>query len=324
MMKLSILYLLCIFMLSSEQLPAQESENAALFSRVSTFLRNGEPKKALNLLSDRIESTPDDIQLLTKRAEVNLILSRRKDVKKELRNILSGHDSYGPALLVYAQYHVFDHQLDSALWYIEKALTKENDSPTTEALYGLKGNILLGMEQFKDAEDNLVMAADRPEVSITTMRDLASVLSENSKDHEALAVLKETMLIFGERLEPLINAGFVCNRLGMYDEAAIHLKKALIQDPDQPFALANIAEAYLHVGSVEMAYKHIEKSIANDKLNAYAYKIRGDCLSAMQQPEKACKEYKRAYTMDYNSQYDEVPLIKMVNAICGNDGVVLE
>ncbi len=317
--------LLLLYCMSSVPAYATDGDNAALLARVEAHIEHGEPKKALKLLSSRLEATPGDLQLLNKRAEVYLMLSKKKEARKELLAILSKDETYGPALLNYAAYQRNIQNSDSSLWYLEKGLTQENDSPTMEQLYNLKGNILLEMGENKAAEDNMFLAANRPEVSITTMRDLGAVLSKNKKYHESLAVLRETMLIFGERLEFLINAGFVCNRLGMFDEAKDYLTKALLQDPDQPLAHSNLAEAHLYLGSVQLAYNHIEISTDNDNLNAYAYKIKGDCLSRMQEPEKACKSYKRAYTLDYDSSlFEDAPLIKVINQICGNDGIILE
>jgi tetratricopeptide (TPR) repeat protein len=318
-----ILILLCC--ISNVPVYATEGDNAALLARVEAHIEHGEPKKALKLLSTRLDATPGDLELLSKRAEVYLMLSKKKEASKELRAILFKDENYGPALLNYAVYQNQIQNSDSSLWYIEKALAQENNSPTEEELYSLKGNILLEMGEYQEAEDNLFMAANRSEVSITTMRDLGAILSKNKKYHESLAVLRETMLIFGERLEFLINAGFICNRLGMFDEAKDYLTMALLQDPDQPLAHSNIAEAYLYLGSVQLAYDHIIISTENDNLNAFAYKIKGDCLTRMQEPEKACKSYKEAYTLDYDSSmFGDAPLIKVINEICGNDGIISE
>jgi predicted negative regulator of RcsB-dependent stress response len=81
-----------------------------------------------------------------------------------------------------------------------------------------------------------------------------------------------------------------------------------------------MAESYLRIGMVEDALDYSSKSLLNDNTNAYAFKIKGECLLQMDEKEKACAEFTKAIQMGYSVTYDPEEIIKLVLKSCGFEG----
>ena len=207
--------------LQAQSEPAQASEKA------NSFMEHGEFKKALKTLDKAIEDNSQDVHLLTERADMLITMERYKEAKKDIAKAINIDDQHSKAMLVKAKMMYINDQRDSAIYFIDNGLSFNPTPSTTESLYSLKGNIFMALDRYEEAEEMLYRAAHSPEVSIETMKNLATVLVENDKLDEAVVVLKETLEIFGHHLESYINTGYVCNQIGMYDEAIYYLDEAL-------------------------------------------------------------------------------------------------
>lgn len=315
-MKSIVIILCCLFFFSSN-LKANDSKNKVLLERVQSYMEHGEHKKALRLLDERLTDTPDDLALINQRASILVFIQKEKSALIDLKKATSIDPRCAETMLIYAQLKQNMGDIDSALWYLNQGLGFEARPNTLESLYSLKGNLLMRKDLYADAEDCLVKAAACPNVSQETMRNLASVLNANDKNTQAVAVLKETMEIFGHNEETLINAGYVSNQLGLYDDAIAYLDDALALDQDNPYTLANIAQSYLKIGGVEQAHRYINRSLTNDNTNPYAYRIKGDCYKASGEYERACKEYKKALKNGYSILYSQNEISILMAETCG-------
>lgn len=295
------------------------SEETAYSQVVESLLEDNQYKKALKTLDKVLESDPSDLYALSKRADIHVTMENEKDAMKDIRSILRLDDQNAEGQMIYAKLKYYIGERDSALFYIDQGLSFDPNLSTTEELYGLRGNILMSLDRYEEAEESLYMAAKSPEVSLETMKNLATVLVENDKLDEAGIVLKETLEIFGHHLESYINTGYVSNKIGLYDEALFYLEEALNLEPDNPYALSNAALAYLHTGQLDRAFKAVEKSIKNDNTNSFAYRVKGECLMAMEENERACKEFKKAIQMGYTVLHEQTEITKLVIASCGTD-----
>lgn len=315
-------YLFCLAIIAFSTVDSfgKGTEHKELIQSIDSMIDNGEAKRALKLISNEISRLPTNLHLLNERAELYLFMERKEESREEIDNILAYDPDFIPAILTKAKWMFQSEKSDSAYHYIEQALDLGPDHNYQEGIYGLKGQIQIKEGKYKDAEKTLFKAARSPQVSMSTMKNLASVLNHNGKNDEAAVVLKETIEIFGHHVASYVNTGYVCNQLGLYDEAMDYLNEALAIEAINPYALANMAESYLRIGMVEEALKYASKSLLNDNTNAYAFKIKGECLLQMGEKEKACAEFTKSIQMGYSVTYDPEDIIKLVLLSCGFEG----
>ncbi len=306
---------LCFYITAKEA----DSTTKKLLHQVDIMIDNGNAKKALKILSDALAVAPEDVELMTKRAELYVYMERGEESQEDLNRIMALDSEYVPAIMVRATLKAFQGELDSAFYFINKGLSLSPNPKIEESLHGLKGNLLMKMGEYRKAETALFKATRSSEVSMSTMSDLANVLNKNGKHDEAAMVLKETLDIFGHHAETYVNTGYISNQIGFHDEAIHYLEEALKIDPQNPYALANLAESYLRTGQSEEAMLKVTKSLANDNTNAYAFRIKGEIFLSIGETKKACAEFNKAIQMGYNVTYVREEIINLVLESCGLD-----
>ncbi|NND94661.1 MAG: tetratricopeptide repeat protein [Flavobacteriales bacterium] len=274
-------------------------------------------KKAFKNLDGIIAVDPENLWARRTRAELNVFLAREKEAREDLENLFGIDEEYISTYLVYAKLMDLKFRTDSALYYISKGLELSPDSSDIEEFYGLQGRILMDLKRFEEAEESLYTAAKCPLVSMETMKNLARVLVENGKMNEASYVLRGSMDVFGADFEFLVNNGYVCNELGLYDEAIFYLERALFQEPENPYALSNIALSYLHIGQLEKASEFVGRSIRNDPDNSFAYRVKGEYFIALGDNTKSCKEFNRALQLGYYIEHEKDDIDNLMASTCG-------
>jgi len=296
-----------------------ETEVEQALTNVAVLLDNGDVKKAMKTLDEAIVNYPSNAELLSTRAGIFIMMEKSKEAKRDAYAAFSADPHSCRANLTLSQYHLMGENLDSALSCINRAKNLIPDDYLRESVLGLKGHIHLKREELYDAESALIEAGLCREVSMNTMRDLATVLHMRGKDEEAIIILKETLDMFGEDLESYINTGYMCNQVGFYDEAISYLSRALVLEGTNPFALSNMAYSQFMIGHSEEALKTVNTSLDNDNTNAFAYTVKGQVLHDLGEPERACKEYKKAVHMGYSLLYDKNEITQLIIKSCNTE-----
>jgi tetratricopeptide (TPR) repeat protein len=296
-----------------------ETEVEQALSNVGMLLDSGDFKKAMKTLDEAINLYPQNAELLSTRSGLFIMMERSKEAKRDGYAAIHADPYSCRANLTMSQYHVMQDASDSALWYINRAKNVIADDYMKESVFGLKGKIHLERKELYEAESALIEAGMCQEVSMNTMRDLATALHMRGKDEEAIIILKETLDMFGEDMESYINTGYMCNQVGFYDEAIAYLTEALALESTHPFALSNMAYSQFMIGHVEEALKTVNQSLDNDNTNAFAYKVKGQILEQMGEPARACKEYKKAIHMGYGVLYDDKEISLLIISACNTE-----
>jgi len=95
-------------------------------------------------------------------------------------------------------------------------------------------------------------------------------------------------------IQKLINEGIEFHDKKQYQKAIDKYKEALKIDTNSWLANYEIAFSYFQLKDYENTIKHSEKSIKNDKNNAYySYIILGSAYDLINKPQKAIKTYKK-------------------------------
>jgi tetratricopeptide (TPR) repeat protein len=136
--------------------------------------------------------------------------------------------------------------------------------------------------------------------NIDLLLDLADLAIER-KDYEAAATRFSQI----EELDPsFAEAHYAHGKLLLLiDEAERALKcfetvRHLGRVSDMPEFDLHIGEAYLHVGRLTDARRHLHQATRRDARSIPARILLGNCLLALDEPEKAALQYRRALSID--------------------------
>ncbi len=290
-----------------------------LLANVNKHIQEGQAKKALKVLESGISEDSDNYVLLLKRAEIYALLNRDEDALSETKKVLKRNPECSPALLLAAKIHTRHKELEYALALVEDAFEFGADPSTQQALWALKGKILLHTGNFVNAEECLLIASSSDEVSAQTLCDLAKVFSKREKMDEAIVVLESSIERFGLQMSTLVLAGTIQNKRGKYDDAINYLDLALTIDGENPTALAAQAEAYMYIDDLTTAEKKLKKAIDSDETSAFAHKVYGDYLMLSDDNQGACGEYNLAVENGYAEQHGQVEILFLLTESCGLD-----
>lgn len=92
--------------------------------------------------------------------------------------------------------------------------------------------------------------------------------------------------------------GMLCVNSSRPQEAIEFISKALVIEPDDPQAHANIGLAYKDIGHAHQAARHLQQSVQLDTGNPVIFNNLGNVLRLLDEPKKAVKAYERALQMD--------------------------
>lgn len=282
------------------------------------LLEQGEPRKALKMLSKHLDTDPENKELLNKRAEILIFIQREKDAKKDINKVIAMDANNVGALLNLARMNYRLDRPDSAIYYSNLALEFESMPEALEDIYNVKGLAYIAQSDYIAAERTLLRAIENGTPNFETLRNLSKALTENERYEMALYVVEESMELYGRNLETLINAGYIATMVGKHKDSERYLNEALEIDQHNPYALANLAQNYTRTGGYTLALETIEKSIHNDNTNAFAYKIKGDCLLQLGEAERACKEYRRAISSGYAVLFGDSEINRLITYSCGS------
>jgi tetratricopeptide (TPR) repeat protein len=293
--------------------------NEELLANVNKHIQEGQPKKALKVLESGISDDPENYVLLLKRAEIYILLNKDGEALNETKKVLKQNPECSPALLLAAEIHTKHKELEHALELVESAFECEADPSTQQALWALKGKILLHTGHLVNAEECLLIASSSDGVSVNTLFDLAKVFSKREKMDEAIVVLESSIERFGLQMNTLVLAGTIQNKRGKYDDAINYLDLALTIDGENPTALAALAEAYMYIDDLTTAEQKLIKAIESDENSAYAHKVYGDYLMLSDDSHGACGEYNLAVENGYAEQHGQVEILFLLTESCGLD-----
>jgi len=290
-----------------------------LLANVNQHIHEGQHKKALKVLESGIAEDSENYVLLLKRAEIYSLLNRDEDALSETKKVLKQNPECTPALLLAAEIHTKHKELEYALALVENAFEHYSDPSTENALWALKGKILLHTGHLVNAEECLLIASSSDKATLHTLCDLAKVFSKRDKMDEAIVVLESSIERFGLQMNTLLLAGTIQNKRGKYDDAINYLDLALTLDGENPTALASLAEAYMYIDDLATAETKLKKAIDSDENSAYAHKVYGDYLMLSKDNQGACGEYNLAVENGYAEQHGQVEILFLLTESCGLD-----
>jgi tetratricopeptide (TPR) repeat protein len=280
---------------------------------IEFYGRNKEYDKALGIVNDILELTPDDIDAHEKKAQIYISEGDWGKASEEYSYILSQPDvSFDAKIRIGAAY--FNQSLkDSTLLPFTKKLFTKIDKDTNDWQVKMYlGAIAINEKQDSVAIENFKKVTELARWNVDGWIRLGGLYYDNKKYDEAVKVMKEAIVSFpqdftinlilglsfsqkNENAEAKkylkkavdLNSGdinalsayaFTLNQLKDYDDASVYLNKALLLKPNDINLLGTLGLIYDNEGKHALSDSVYESALRIDSGNAlinnnYAYAL---------------------------------------------------
>ena len=229
--------------------------------------------------------------------------------KEDLDQAIYLDSLHADALHYRAQYYFIIEHYKGCVNDNSLALSNTENKELITACLLNRGEAKLMLKDAQGAYEDLKIGMGNNKSDLAAVRVMASVLHELKMHEEALEYLDILIENEPRNIGARINKGFELDALGRYAEAVSAYDSARIIDKDEPLVYSNRAHALYGLGQYESALKDVNKSIANQPLNAFAYHTRAQIRIAQNNESKACKDLntakKMGYSIEVNDLYDK-------------------
>ncbi len=273
-------------------------------------------EEALNIYNQLIEKDQDNLDLIYDRGLLLLKLFESEKALVDFKTIRSLSPDDFKGYLGLAEYHAYKYNIVPSIGYLNSALEKTTSDEDRFKYLLTRGEVMMRFNMYAEAEKALLEATTINADDFYLIELFSLTLGNQGKGEEALEYLHIVSDDQEMTAQTLAKMGYLMNNIEQYAEANLYLEQALNMAPNNADALANIAFTYLKLNDPKHALKKIEKSIKNNPLNAYAYRVRGEIWGDLGKPSKACRDFNRAISLDY-SAYHQDDITDLAGIYCG-------
>ena len=175
------------------------------------------------------------------------------------------------------------------------------DGPDAGDFHFLLGQALRELDEFGEAERNLLRAAELSPEDPRPLVELAVVYGLMQRPDEADAYAARARALQPEDPAPLHARGEALRLLKRYDEALAVYGEALEMDPEYAPAIAGIGIAMLDLGRREEALERLDRALRLDPDLPDAsslHRLAGRALFELDRPEDAAERFERCLELD--------------------------
>ncbi len=280
---------------------------------VDFYQRNKKYDKALKIVNDILELTPDDLEARENKAQIYIVEGEWEEASKEYSYILTQPDvPFDVKIRIGAVY--FNQSLkDSTLLPVTKSLFETIDKDTTDWQVKMYlGAIALNEKRDSVAIENFTKVTELAKWNVDGWIRLGGIYYDSKKYDDAAKIMKEAIVSFPEDftinlilglslsqennnleakkylkkavdlnssdINGLSAYAFTLNQLKEYDEATKYLNKALSIKPDDINLLGTLGLIYDNEGKHTLSDSVYENALKIDSSNAlinnnYAYAL---------------------------------------------------
>jgi tetratricopeptide (TPR) repeat protein len=249
---------------SLEELMKLDPGNSSLQKMaVEFYIRNKKYDKALELVNDIIELTPDDLEAREKKAQIYIAEGDWKEASKEYSYILNQPDvPFDVKIRISAVY--FNQSLkDSTLLPTTKKLFETIDKDTTDWQVKMYlGAIAINEKQDSVAIENFKQVTELAKWNVDGWIRLGGLYYDNKKYDEAAKIMKEAIVSFPEDFTVNLILGLSLSQENNNAEAKEYLKKAVDLNSSDINALSAYAFTLNQLKNYSEAVKYLNKALA--------------------------------------------------------------
>jgi Tfp pilus assembly protein PilF len=173
-----------------------------------------------------------------------------------------------------------------------------NDSPAILIEDATAANRAVNLPEFVNIPSDGLLNIATPAVDIYKRFDHANDLADKGDNAGAIAEWNAIMAEQGDDDRVLSNLGTVLLRIGKYEEAVQHFKKALEMHPDFSSARANLAYALVEAGRASEAVPEYKIALAATPDSALLHNNYGIALARLDRQRAAAAEFEKAIAYD--------------------------
>jgi tetratricopeptide (TPR) repeat protein len=229
---------------------------------IEIYERGKKYDKALEIVNDIIESSPDDLDALETKAQLYIVQNKWGDASKEY-DILLKH----PEL-------PFEGKLRIGISYFAKSLTDSSLFPITKKFFNtldkdttaLQIKIYLGALDFllkedSEADKSLISAVELKGRDPQNWMQAGGLLFDNKKYREAGKLMKYAVSIYPEDFAVNLIAGLSFAQIENPNDAKPYLKKAIELSPNDVNALSAYGFTLNQLKDYDNAVKYLNKAL---------------------------------------------------------------
>ncbi len=214
---------------------------------------------------------------LYRRAQLLFRQNRLQEAVRIMGGLLSQNPDNVKCLALMAEIKAEQGAFETAAELINNAI---QHSPDWSILYYIKSRIQLGLDQYDNAEACLEIATSIDPADADYYALWAAIKLDRKKFQEALDLSNRAL-----ELDPTNIQGLNCRstaqlKLGDKAAAAVTIKGALKENPNNPYTHANYGWGLLEKGDAEGALKHFSEALKNDPNLDSAQAGMGQALKA--------------------------------------------
>ncbi len=249
---------------SLEELMKLDPGNSTLQKMaVEFYIRNKKFDKALELVNDIIELTPDDLEAREKKAQIYIAKGDWEGASKEYSYILDQPDvPFDVKIRIGAVY--FNQSLkDSTLLPTTKKLFKTIDKDTTDWQVKMYlGAIAINEKQDSVAIEDFKQVTELAKWNVDGWIRLGGLYYDNKKYDEAAKIMKEAIISFPEDFTVNLILGLSLSQENKNAEAKQYLMKAVDLNSSDINALSAYAFTLNQLKDYSEAVKYLNKALA--------------------------------------------------------------
>lgn len=266
----------------------------------------GNLKRSIKLSNKAVELEPRNADYVYLRAKTNFEIGRFDQAKEDLEETIYLDSTHAGALHYRAKYYFIIEHYRGCVEDNDKALEYTNDKDLIASILLNRGEAKLMLKNAEGAYEDLLEGLAMDTANMHGITVMASTLHELKRHEEALPYLNKLIQNNAKDIGARINKGFELEALGRYKEAIAAYNDAQQIDKNEPLVYSNRARAYYGLKEYEQALKDVNKSLANQPMNGYAYHTRALIRLAQGEKSKACKDLEHSRELMFSKQVNDL------------------
>ncbi len=286
--------------LSIEKLVSLDPANVSLQKILIEFYQKSkELDKALGVVNDIIELTPDDLDARERKAQI-LIAQNKWDLAAEEYNYMLKQKNVPLDIKIRIGASYFNRSLsDSTLAKITKEFFQTIDKDTLD----WQVKMFLGAVAINEKKDSLAIeyfkvVTDLARWNVDAWIRLGGLYFDNRKYEEAVKVMDEAIELFPDDFTTNLILGLSLAQLDKHSEAKSYLKKSVELKPDDITSLSSYAYTLSQLKENDLAVKYLKQALTINPDDVNLLGTLGLIYDSMEKWAECDSVYERALQID--------------------------
>ena len=268
-----------------------------IIKKAKELIKNKKSKEAIELLSNEIESDPENADLIAELGHVYFFDIKQGKAEENFKLALSKDPNNVSALRGIGLIHVFRNNMNQAITTYSKLIEiNPEDVQATKSLgdiYELRNELNKAIELYKKVVELDPSIAD-------VWDKLGDIFEKQGNDTKAREYFEKAVEANSKYMSGWVNLSHSYAKDQQWDKALEFIEKAYEIDSSNALILYNLGTAYSEIGRDDDAIEIFEKASKLEPENARVWNNLGNTYNKKQEWEKAIDCFKKAVEFDPN------------------------